>query len=157
MLVRHPTEPFARRQANAWPLPETDWTKLYLNPSICSLDLETPAAEAARLTFNAQSDGLTFLSKPFERERKIVGPSALKLFVSSSSDDADLFVILRVFSRDLKEVTFAGANDPHTPTRMAGFGLRCASSITIDRFRIGPITRLSKDSGLFPAMSMSSI
>jgi predicted acyl esterase len=116
MLVRHPTEPFTRRQANEWPLPETDWTKLYLNPAVQTLDREMPAASAAvQLSFNAQSDGLTFLSKPVERERKIIGPSALKLFVSSSSDDADLFVVLRVFSPDLKEVTFAGANDPHTP------------------------------------------
>ncbi|MGH8665497.1 MAG: CocE/NonD family hydrolase C-terminal non-catalytic domain-containing protein, partial [Burkholderiales bacterium] len=43
------------------------------------------------------------------------GPAALKLFASSSTTDADLFVVLRVFAPDLKEVVFQGAIDPHTP------------------------------------------
>ncbi|MFQ6111940.1 MAG: CocE/NonD family hydrolase C-terminal non-catalytic domain-containing protein, partial [Nitrospinota bacterium] len=43
------------------------------------------------------------------------GPSAAKLFVSSSTTDADLFLVLRVFAPDLKEVVFQGALDPHTP------------------------------------------
>ena len=35
--------------------------------------------------------------------------------MSSSTKDADLFAIVRVFSPDLKEVVFQGAIDPHTP------------------------------------------
>ena len=35
--------------------------------------------------------------------------------MSSSTKDADLFLVLRVFSADLKEVVFQGAIDPHTP------------------------------------------
>src|SRR5581483_7425770 len=46
---------------------------------------------------------------------EITGPAAVKLLVSSSTTDADLFVVLRVFSPDLKEVVFQGAIDPHTP------------------------------------------
>src|SRR5207247_5263522 len=57
----------------------------------------------------------TCLSEPLERESEVTGPSAVKLFVSSSTRDADLFVVLRVFSGDLKEVVFQGAIDPHTP------------------------------------------
>jgi predicted acyl esterase len=48
-------------------------------------------------------------------ETEITGPSSLKLFISSSTSDADLFVVLRVFSPDLREVVFQGAIDPHTP------------------------------------------
>jgi predicted acyl esterase len=40
---------------------------------------------------------------------------AVKLNISSDTKDADLFVILRVFQSDMKEVTFRGALDPHTP------------------------------------------
>ena len=40
---------------------------------------------------------------------------AVKLWVSSDTVDADIFVILRVFAPDLKEVVFHGALDPHTP------------------------------------------
>ena len=40
---------------------------------------------------------------------------AAKLFVSSETEDADLFLVLRVFSPDMKEIVFQGALDPHTP------------------------------------------
>ena len=60
-------------------------------------------------------DGVTFLTAPAPIDFEITGPSALKLFVSSSTSDADIFVVLRVFSPDMKEVVFQGAIDPHTP------------------------------------------
>ncbi len=67
------------------------------------------------LTFEAQGDGLTFLSSPMTEDMEITGPLAAKLWVSSTTTDADLFLVLRVFSADMREVTFAGAIDPHTP------------------------------------------
>jgi predicted acyl esterase len=67
------------------------------------------------LEYDARGDGVTFLSAPVEGDTEITGPSALKLFVSSSTTDADLFAVLRVFTPDLKEVVFQGAIDPHTP------------------------------------------
>jgi len=60
-------------------------------------------------------DGLTFFSAPLKHETEITGPLAAKLFVSSTTTDADLFVVFRVFTPDLREVTFSGAIDPHTP------------------------------------------
>ena len=60
-------------------------------------------------------DGLTFLTPPLAQETEITGPSALKLFASSSTSDADFFIVLRVFTGDLKEIVFQGAIDPHTP------------------------------------------
>jgi predicted acyl esterase len=50
-----------------------------------------------------------------EQDTEITGPLAAKLFVSSSTTDADMFLIFRVFTPDLREVTFVGAIDPHTP------------------------------------------
>jgi uncharacterized protein len=35
--------------------------------------------------------------------------------VSSETEDADLFLVVRVFSPNMKEVTFMGALDPNTP------------------------------------------
>jgi predicted acyl esterase len=35
--------------------------------------------------------------------------------VSSATEDADLFLVVRAFSPDMKELTFQGALDPHTP------------------------------------------
>jgi predicted acyl esterase len=44
-----------------------------------------------------------------------MGPSALTISVSSETEDADVFAILRVFDPDGNEITFQGAIDPHTP------------------------------------------
>jgi len=60
-------------------------------------------------------DGVTFISEPLEKQTEITGPLACKLRVSSSTEDADLFLVFRVFTADLREVTFMGAIDPHTP------------------------------------------
>jgi len=67
------------------------------------------------ITFDAMGDGVTFLSEPLEKETEITGPLAAKLKVSSSTEDADLFLVFRVFTPDLREITFMGAIDPHTP------------------------------------------
>jgi predicted acyl esterase len=113
LQVRH-IDCFVERAESEWPLARTKWTKLYLQPSDVSLREQRPTRKSA-LSFEAMGDGLTFLTAPLAHDTEITGPSALKLFVSSSTTDADLFVVLRVFSRDLKEVVFQGAIDPHTP------------------------------------------
>ncbi len=118
-----------RVSENEWPLERTRWTRLYLDPSDCSLS-ENRAAKKAVTSFAAMGDGLTFLTAPLGSDMEITGPSELKLFVSSSTEDADLFVVLRVFSPDLKEVVFQGAIDPHTPI---GQGWLRASHRKLDR------------------------
>ncbi len=55
------------------------------------------------------------MTPPLSAETEITGPSAVKLFLSSSTEDADVFAVLRVFSPDLTEIVFQGAIDPHTP------------------------------------------
>ncbi len=72
-------------------------------------------AKKTTLSFAALGNGVTFLASPAETDIEITGPIALKLFASSSTDDADIFAVVRVFSPDLKEVVFQGAIDPHTP------------------------------------------
>ncbi len=76
---------------------------------------ENRATNKNTRSFEATGDGVTFLTAPLASDTEITGPSVLKLFVSSSTEDADLFVVLRVFAPDLKEVVFQGAIDPHTP------------------------------------------
>jgi predicted acyl esterase len=105
---------FVERMEHEWPIPRTRWTKLYLNPADQSLSSTYVAAEG-RIEFDAIGDGVTFLSAPLEQETEITGPSAVKLFVSSSTTDADIFVVFRVFSPDGEEIVFQGAIDPHTP------------------------------------------
>ena len=113
LQVRH-IDRFVERAEESWPLPRTVWTKLYLDPAGQTLSPTAPAMSGA-IEYAALGDGVTFLSAPVAKETELTGPSAVKLFVSSSATDADLFVVLRVFSPDLKEVVFQGAIDPHTP------------------------------------------
>ena len=113
LQVRH-VDKFVPRAENEWPLKRTRWTKFYLDPADLALTIKKPTG-SARLSFAAMGDGLLFLTPPLAKETEITGPSALKLFASSSTSDADLFAVLRVFTGDLKEIVFQGAIDPHTP------------------------------------------
>ena len=114
LQVRHPGEHFVERHEDAWPLPRTEWTKLYLHPIDLGLSDEPPTTEGS-VTYGGLSDGVTFLTEPLDGETEITGPIAAKLWVSSATQDADLFLVVRVFAPDMKEVTFQGALDPNTP------------------------------------------
>ena len=114
LQVRHPGGRYVERGESEWPLARTRWTKLYLNLRGLSLDLD-PVSSEGIVSYRGLGDGVTFLTPPLEAEAEITGPSAAKLFVSSETEDADLFLVLRVFAPDMKEVTFHGAVDPHSP------------------------------------------
>jgi predicted acyl esterase len=109
--VRHPGERFVQRHENEWPLARTQWTKLFLHRD---LSLAKAASGEGTVSYDPMGNGVTF-SMIAEKETEITGPSALKLFVSSATSDADLFVVLRVFDPHGKEVLFQGALDPKTP------------------------------------------
>jgi predicted acyl esterase len=113
LQVRH-IDGFVERHETGWPLPSTVWTRFYLDPRDQALSRQPPA-EDAKISFEAMGDGLTFISRPLTEDTEITGPLAAHLRISSSTEDADIFVVFRVFSGDLREVTFAGAIDPHTP------------------------------------------
>lgn len=60
-------------------------------------------------------EGLLFTTEPYPEETEITGPLAARLFVSSSTTDADLFLIVQLFDPAGNEVTFEGSTDPNTP------------------------------------------
>lgn len=113
LQIRHP-KGFVERQESSWPIDRTIWQKMYLqdNGQLKETNLSKTASSIA---FAAQGDGLSFLSEPLQQETEITGPLALKLLISSDTSDADLFAVLRAYTPDLREITFAGAIDPHTP------------------------------------------
>ena len=114
MLIRHRGDDYVERHEQEWPLARTQWTKLHLNAADFSL---APAIvpRPATATYNGFSDGTTFLTQPLKEDTEITGPVAAKLFVSSQMKDADLFLVLRAFSPEFRELTFQGHIDPHTP------------------------------------------
>ncbi len=114
LQVRHPGEQFVERHENEWPLARTQWTCFHLDPKGMRLST-APVATEQSVTYAAMGDGATFTTPPLEQDTEITGPSALKLFISSPTADADIFTVLRVFDPQGKEVVFQGALDPHTP------------------------------------------
>jgi predicted acyl esterase len=113
LQVRH-SDKFVQRQENEWPIARTQWTKMYLqgNGLLSFSSANTPEKN---ISFDAMGEGVTFISEALEKDTEITGPLAARLLVSSSTSDADLFLIFRVFTPDLREVVFQGAIDPHTP------------------------------------------
>ena len=114
LQVRHPGEKFVLRHEDEWPIARTKWTHFYLDPQGMRLS-PTPVGVERTITYDGLGDGVTFSTPPLAEATEITGPSALKLFVSSATVDADIFAILRVFDPAGKEVVFQGALDPHTP------------------------------------------
>jgi predicted acyl esterase len=112
--IRHVDASFTRRCEDKWPIPRTCWTKLHLDPAAGGLSFE-PVAEEASVEYDALAEGVTFRTPPLERELEITGLVAAKLFASSSTEDADLFLILRVCDPQGREVTFEGSLDPYSP------------------------------------------
>jgi uncharacterized protein len=114
LQVRHADGTFTERAEREWPLARTQWTKAYLDLDAGALRPEVPPANAQR-TYRALGDGVTLAGAPLEHAMEITGPMAAKLWVASSTTDADIFVVVRAFDPEGNEVLFQGANDPQTP------------------------------------------
>ena len=112
--IRHPDGKFVAREENEWPLKRTQWTKFYLDLDDLALAGE-PVAKTTTRTYPTMGDGLDFWLPPQGQAIEITGPMAAKLFVSSKTQDADLFLIVRLFDPAGDEVTFMGSTDPNTP------------------------------------------
>jgi len=112
--IRRPGEKFGLRDENEWPLARTQWTRFYLDAHDRGLTREPPDGTSI-LSYDTRGDGLTFLGAPMSEDIEITGPAAAKLFVSSSTTDADIFLVLRLFDPQGSEVVFIGTNDPRTP------------------------------------------
>jgi predicted acyl esterase len=117
LQVRQIDGTFVERPEQEWPLARTNWTRLHLDPATRALTAGTSSggAGAAEISYDALGEGVTFSTGPLEHETELMGPSALTISVSSDTEDADIFAILRVFDPDGNEITFQGAIDPHTP------------------------------------------
>jgi predicted acyl esterase len=111
--IRNVDGTFSLRSESEWPLARTEWQTKYLDLTDSSLSENTPTPED--VTFRALGDGITFATPPLSVTTEITGPLRAKLWISSSTNDADIFLVLRAFDPTENEVLFEGANDPKTP------------------------------------------
>jgi predicted acyl esterase len=96
-----------------WPLTGTRWMRFFLDAS--KLSLASAPGEVAHASYPAIGEGLTFTTAPLERGIEFAGPIKAELWVSSSTEDMDLFATLRAFDPQGKEVTFLSAVEPKSP------------------------------------------
>src|SRR5262249_2772551 len=98
----------------AWPIPRTIWTKFHLDAGQSTLSTD-PSPTPGRASYQAGGKGATFLTSPFSQETEITGPISCRLSISSSTSDADLFLVVPLWDPSGKEVDFQGALDSHAP------------------------------------------
>ena len=113
MQVRH-VDRFVERFEREWPLARTEWTRLYLDASQKSLQVQ-PAQGAGEETYDGLSGKVSFSTAPFERDTEVTGPLAATLYVSTAARDADLFLTVRAFAPDGKEHLIVGAVEANAP------------------------------------------
>jgi predicted acyl esterase len=132
--VRHVDGSFELRPEQEWPLARTAWTEFHLDAQHAALSPHVPA-ESGSAPFDALGEGLTFTTEPFAEDTEITGPAAARLFVASSTADADLFLSLRVLDPDGADVKFVAALDP---AGVIGMGWLRASHRALDPERSLP-------------------
>lgn len=111
LSIPHPDGSYTSRTADTWPLPETSWQELHLQPSDHTLTAAVPST-GDTVSFDAFGETITFTTEPLAHDTTLAGPLAARLQVSTTAADADLFLAVRVFAPDGNEVTFDGASAP---------------------------------------------
>lgn len=115
IAVRGPGDTVKRFvRAREWPLEGTHWTRLYLDAETRGLNQNVPR-RPAQASYSALSDGVSFETPPLERGLEFAGPIKARIWVSSGKEDMDLFVTLRAFDHQSKELTFLSATEPRSP------------------------------------------
>lgn len=140
LAIRYGGDDYRWRYEREWPIARTQWTPYSLDAANGSLSRD-PLAAAATASFNADVEAadaearVTFTTAPFAAETEFTGPAKLKLWISTSSDDADLFVIVRKLGVDGAEVRFPAQSGPPIP---AAAGWLRASHRALDAERSTP-------------------
>jgi len=100
------------RFANEWPPAGLRPTPLYLDAASRTLSLAPVSTEAASTYDPAKSgpSGRVAFTIRFKDAVELTGDTKLKLWVSGSNDDLDLFVIVKKFDAEGRETFFCGYN-----------------------------------------------
>jgi putative CocE/NonD family hydrolase len=106
----------AWRTGQDWPLPETRWTKLYLD-SWERLRPESPLPASAKAlqmpdafvqmppTLTNRISGLRYMTDPLSEDVLVAGPISLSLFASIDQEDTNWIVVLKDVGPDVSVMT----------------------------------------------------
>lgn len=134
LAIRRGEDDYAWRYENEWPIARTRWTPFYLDAGAGALHRQRPVAPVES-TYEQSSTTPTvarFATAPFETRTEFTGPVKLRLWISCTGDDADVFVVLRKYDRAGDEVRFPAQNGPSIP---AAVGWLRASHRKLDATR----------------------
>ncbi len=142
---------YSFRFENEWPIARTRWTKLYLaaghrlsnGPDAAEGGLDgTPSEKEAHFTYpasgvttagvasgsslstthgNTGRTGVSFETAPMTEHTEVTGPLALNLWVSSTSEDMDIFVTIRNIGPDGRDVCEVGQHGQPVPCVTKGW------------------------------------
>lgn len=136
LAIRHGADKFEWRYEREWPLARTQWTKLYFDLSAGALVDENPSASRSRgyaasslgtmgSTSASSSQvmgggirpgmGLSLETASLPADLEITGPVAASFWVSSSSEDMDLFLTLRNIDPQGNDVMETGQQGTPVP------------------------------------------
>src|SRR5262249_41645508 len=154
LAIRKGRDEIEWRDEHEWPLKRTEWTKLYFDLSKCADGQEprvgamveakpAPASSCSYPSFNLGTMGSTSAASsqvmgggirpgmgialetlPLAADVEVTGPLAASFYVSSESEDMDLFLTLRNFDADGNEVMETGQQG--TPVPVAKGWLRAS-------------------------------
>jgi putative CocE/NonD family hydrolase len=145
------TKAYPFRTEGEWPIARTQWTKMYLKVErAISSEAEASEGELtksatekeAKLTYpasgvtkagvasgsslatthgNTGRTGVSFETAPMTQDTEVTGPLVLKLWVSSTSEDMDIFVTIRNIGPDGKDVCEIGQHGQPVPCVTKGW------------------------------------
>ncbi|HLH88698.1 MAG TPA: CocE/NonD family hydrolase [Xanthobacteraceae bacterium] len=139
LAIRKGRDAIEWRHEHEWPLARTQWTKLYFDlspPEIAALAEGNPATTSSRTyaSFNLGTMGSTSAASsqvmgggikpgmgvsletpPLPADLEVTGPLMANIWVSSASEDMDLFLTLRNFDADGNEVLETGQQGTPVP------------------------------------------
>ncbi len=144
-------ERYAFRSEHEWPLARTQWTRMYLkigrgspgNAAEVEGELTTePQQQCAKITYSASGvtkagvasgsslatthgsadrTGISFETSPLAHDMEVTGPLVLVLWVSSTSEDMDIFATLRNIGPDGKDICEVGQHGQAIPCVTKGW------------------------------------
>jgi putative CocE/NonD family hydrolase len=136
LAIRHGADKFEWRHEREWPLVRTQWTKFYFDLDAGALAQAKPSAPASRSyaassfgtmgSTSASSSqvmgggikpgmGLSLETPPLDADLEVTGPLAASFWVSSESEDMDLFLTLRNIDADGNDVMETGQQGTPVP------------------------------------------